>query len=100
MLIENSKKEISTEDQAEFLIAVRNLKHIKRQEWSKGTDFVEKQRQIISLLNEGNSRQRRNVKKQSIDQGASKVMCFSRLAVDLYSESRNLTIFSGIIFNS
>jgi len=40
VLIENSKKEFSVEDQAEFLIAVRNLKCTRRREWSRGTDFV------------------------------------------------------------
>jgi hypothetical protein len=40
MLIEDIKKEYSIEDQVEFLIAVRNLKCTRGQEWSKGTDFV------------------------------------------------------------
>jgi predicted transcriptional regulator len=33
----------------------------------KGTDFVEKQRQIINLLNEGNNRHRRSVKTSLFD---------------------------------
>jgi hypothetical protein len=35
-----SKKEVSIEDKAEFLIAVRNLKCKKREKWSDGIDFM------------------------------------------------------------
>ena len=35
-----SNKEISIEDKAKFLIAVRNLKCEKREKWSDGIDFV------------------------------------------------------------
>lgn len=40
MTVEISKKEMSIEDKAEFLIAVRNLKCGKKQKWSEGTDIV------------------------------------------------------------
>ena len=40
MLIEMSKKDMSIEDKAEFLIAVRNLKCEKREKWSDGIDFM------------------------------------------------------------
>jgi hypothetical protein len=35
-----SKKEMSIEEKAEFLIAVRNYKHVKRKKWSDGVDFL------------------------------------------------------------
>ena len=39
-LVEMSKKEMSIEDNAEFLIAVRNYKCEKREKWSGGIDFL------------------------------------------------------------
>jgi hypothetical protein len=39
-LVETIKKEISVEDKAAFLMAVRNLKCGKKEKWSEGTDFV------------------------------------------------------------
>jgi hypothetical protein len=39
-LVEVNNKEMSIEDKAEFLIAVRSLKCEKREEWSGGIDFV------------------------------------------------------------
>ena len=40
MLIDMSKKDVSIEDKAEFLIAVKNLKFQKREKWSDGIDFT------------------------------------------------------------
>jgi hypothetical protein len=40
MLIDMSKKDVSIEDKAEFLIAVKNLKFEKREKWSDGIDFT------------------------------------------------------------
>ena len=39
-MVEMREKEMSVEDKAEFLIAVRNYKFEKREKWSGGTDFM------------------------------------------------------------
>ena len=39
-MVEMSKEEMSVEDKAEFLIAVRNYKCEKRKKWSNGVDLV------------------------------------------------------------
>ena len=39
-MVEMREKEMSVEDKAEFLIAVRNYKCEKREKWSGGTDFM------------------------------------------------------------
>ena len=40
MLVEMSKTDMSIEDKAKFLIAVKNLKCEKREKWSDGIDFM------------------------------------------------------------
>jgi hypothetical protein len=39
-MVKMNEKEMSTEDKAEFLIAVKNLKCEKREKWADGIDFL------------------------------------------------------------
>jgi hypothetical protein len=50
-----SKREMSIEEKAEFLIAIRNYKGVKRKKWSDGvdfsvTDFIADEKILIRLL--------------------------------------------------